>query len=185
MDAQGPGVVPLDAEQREHLRLLRESAGRSLVISDVLDYSASKSADLRFDGAPLSPRWLLERVVGCAGGSRAGAGWRWHCRSTTACRRWLLGDASHLAQIVDNLLGNAIKFTEQGGIEVRSRASPGQRSRPTARARAAPVGRGQRRGHRAGPAGASSRPFAGRRSGDAPPRRHRSGSGDLRAAVHG
>ena len=61
MDAQAQASSPLDAEQREHLQLLRESArALELVINDVLDYSRIESADLRMDSAPLSPRQLLD-----------------------------------------------------------------------------------------------------------------------------
>ena len=125
MDAQAQASSPLDAEQREHLQLLRESAqALDLVISDVLDYSRIESADLRFDSAPLSPRQLLEQVVEMRRPAARARGLALTLSIDDSVPSWLLGDAARLAQIVDNLLGNAIKFTEQGGIAVGLSSQP-------------------------------------------------------------
>ena len=125
MDAQAQASSPLDAEQREHLQLLRESArALELVISDVLDYSRIESADLRFDSAPLSPRQLLEQVVEMRRPAARARGLALSLSIDASVPSWLLGDAARLAQIVDNLLGNAIKFTEQGGIAVDLSSQP-------------------------------------------------------------
>lgn len=125
MDAQAQASSPLDAEQREHLQLLRESAqALDLVISDVLDYSRIESADLRFDSAPLSPRQLLELVVEMRRPAARARGLALSLSIDASVPSWLLGDAARLAQIVDNLLGNAIKFTEQGGIAVGLSSQP-------------------------------------------------------------
>jgi len=125
MDAQAQASSPLDAEQREHLQLLRESArALELVISDVLDYSRIESADLRFDSAPLSPRQLLEQVVEMRRPAARARGLALSLSIDASVPSWLLGDAARLAQIVDNLLGNAIKFTEQGGIAVGLSSQP-------------------------------------------------------------
>ena len=125
MDAQAQASSPLDAEQREHLQLLRESArALDLVISDVLDYSRIESADLRFDSAPLSPRQLLEQVVEVRRPAARACALALTLSIDDSVPSWLLGDAARLAQIVDNLLGNAIKFTEQGGIAVGLSSQP-------------------------------------------------------------
>ena len=125
MDAQAQASSPLDAEQREHLQLLRESAqALDLVISDVLDYSRIESAELRFDSAPLSPRQLLEQVVEVRRPAARARGLALSLSIDASVPSWLLGDAARLAQIVDNLLGNAIKFTEQGGIAVDLSSQP-------------------------------------------------------------
>ena len=125
MDAQAQASSPLDAEQREHLQLLRESArALELVINDVLDYSRIESADLRMDSAPLSPRQLLEQVVEVRRPAARARGLALSLSIDASVPSWLLGDAARLAQIVDNLLGNAIKFTEQGGIAVGLSSQP-------------------------------------------------------------
>ncbi len=125
MDAQAQASSPLDAEQREHLQLLRESAqALDLVISDVLDYSRIESADLRIDSAPLSPRQLLEQVVEMRRPAARARDLALTLSIDDSVPSWLLGDAARLAQIVDNLLGNAIKFTEQGGIAVGLSSQP-------------------------------------------------------------
>ena len=125
MDAQAQASSPLDAEQREHLQLLRESArALELVINDVLDYSRIESADLRMDSAPLSPRQLLEQVVEMRRPAARARDLALTLSIDDSVPSWLLGDAARLAQIVDNLLGNAIKFTEQGGIAVGLSSQP-------------------------------------------------------------
>jgi len=125
MDAQAQASSPLDAEQREHLQLLRESAqALDLVISDVLDYSRIESADLRMDSSPLSPRQLLEQVVEMRRPAARARDLALTLSIDDSVPSWLLGDAARLAQIVDNLLGNAIKFTEQGGIAVGLSSQP-------------------------------------------------------------
>lgn len=125
MDAQAQASSPLDAEQREHLQLLRESAqALDLVISDVLDYSRIESADLRMDSTPLSPRQLLEQVVEMRRPAARACALALTLSIDDSVPSWLLGDAARLAQIVDNLLGNAIKFTEQGGIAVGLSSQP-------------------------------------------------------------
>lgn len=127
MDAQAQAQAQsgLDAEQREHLQLLRESArALELVINDVLDYSRIESADLRFDSAPLSPRQLLEQVVEMRRPAARARDLALTLSIDDSVPSWLLGDAARLAQIVDNLLGNAIKFTEQGGIAVGLSSQP-------------------------------------------------------------
>ena len=125
MDAQAQASSPLDAEQREHLQLLRESAqALDLVISDVLDYSRIESADLRMDSTPLSPRQLLEQVVEMRRPAARARDLALTLSIDDSVPSWLLGDAARLAQIVDNLLGNAIKFTEQGGIAVGLSSQP-------------------------------------------------------------
>ena len=125
MDAQAQASSPLDAEQREHLQLLRESArALELVINDVLDYSRIESADLRMDSTPLSPRQLLEQVVEMRRPAARARDLALTLSIDASVPSWLLGDAARLAQIVDNLLGNAIKFTEQGGIAVGLSSQP-------------------------------------------------------------
>ena len=125
MDAQAQASSPLEAEQREHLQLLRESArALELVINDVLDDSRIESADLRMDSAPLSPRQLLEQVVEMRRPAARARGLALSLSIDDSVPSWLLGDAARLAQIVDNLLGNAIKFTEQGGIAVDLSSQP-------------------------------------------------------------
>ena len=115
----------IGAEQREHLLLLRESAeALRMVISDVFDYSRIESAELQFEVAPFDPRALLARGLEAHRTTAAGRGLRLALQVDDRVPAVLLGDASRIGQIVDNLIGNAVKFTERGEVEVRVESQP-------------------------------------------------------------
>ncbi|MBF0296068.1 MAG: hypothetical protein HQL96_12835, partial [Magnetococcales bacterium] len=116
-----------DPEQRDHLQTIRASGGQLLrLINDLLDYSRLDSGTLRLAHAPFDPRALLERVVEELRSKVA--------RKPAIALRvviaadlpgCLLGDGDRLAQVLDNLCDNAVKFTECGevGLDVAWSAS--------------------------------------------------------------
>ena len=109
--------TPLTPQQREFLAIVRD-AGESLlnVVNDVLDVSKIEAGKLSLENAPFD---LWEHVGDTMKSFTARADQR---RLELACRihldvpRWVVGDASRLRQIIVNLVGNALKFTEQGEV---------------------------------------------------------------------
>ncbi|HAJ27435.1 MAG TPA: hypothetical protein DCG53_09375, partial [Syntrophus sp. (in: bacteria)] len=109
--------TPLNPEQQQYLQLFR-SAGENLLslINDILDLSKVESGRLTLDTSP----FLLDDVTDKACDVMA---MRAHQKniglagriSTEVCKN-LVGDAARLQQILLNLLGNAIKFTEVGEV---------------------------------------------------------------------
>jgi two-component system sensor histidine kinase/response regulator len=109
----------LTAEQRQYLNMVYE-AGESLlgVINDVLDFSKIEAGKLELDPIPFN---LRDRL----GDAMRSLAFRAHSkRLELACRvdpnvpERLIADPIRLRQVVVNLVGNAIKFTEQGEIVV-------------------------------------------------------------------
>ncbi len=113
----------LDGEQREYLELAQVSA-RSLlhVIDDILDFSKIEAR--RLDIRPESFRSARAARRDGAGLRGAGPGQgrcRLRSRWRRRCLRQAVGDGPRLRQVLVNLIGNALKFTHDGGITVTAR----------------------------------------------------------------
>ena len=109
--------TPLSDAQRDYLRIVRDS-GESLLtlINDILDFSKVEAGKLELERAPFTVREVL-------GDTMKSLALRAHTKDlelafhiTNSVPECLLGDAGRLRQIVVNLVGNAIKFTEAGEI---------------------------------------------------------------------
>ncbi|MFM2342046.1 MAG: hypothetical protein RLZZ592_1699 [Pseudomonadota bacterium] len=125
LEATGPDDLPDEA--REQLLLLRESAETlRQVISDVFDYARTESADPQLAQAPLEPRVLIGQALAARQDEAQARGLALSLQIEPAVPAWLQGDAARLVQIVDNLVGNAIKFTERGHIAVRLDSTPAE-----------------------------------------------------------
>ncbi|MCL4852507.1 MAG: PAS domain S-box protein [Bryobacteraceae bacterium] len=111
----------LDSEQYEYVAAVRKSALHLLdVINDILDYSRIEAGrtDLRLE--PFSIREMLNDAVESVGSLAREKQLRLTCQvSPRLADRWI-GDAVRIRQIVLNLLGNAIKFTDAGKVGIRA-----------------------------------------------------------------
>ncbi len=112
---------PLAPEQAKHLEMVQTSAKRLMtVINDILDFSRIEAKKLRLETEPFNFRALLEEVVQPFVALAAAKDLRLRVQVADRVPAWLRGDAGRLAQIVINLLGNAIKFTPAGWVAVRA-----------------------------------------------------------------
>ena len=171
----------LTAEQREYLDMVKASAESLLsLINDILDFSKIEAGKLDLDDIPFDLRECLgddAQDAGAAG--RTTKGLELACDVAPDVPDALVGDPSRLRQVVVNLVGNAIKFTERGEVVLPSTS----RRRPTTRPRCTfgVLGHGHR--HLATSSRRDLRGLrAGRRLDDAEVRRHRARAGDLDAA---
>lgn len=99
------------------LRTIRESGETLLtVLNDILDMSRIEAGKLTLEAEPLHPEDLVERIDRMYGPLARGRGLGWRVAVAPAARRPVLGDAHRLLQMLHNLVGNALKFTEQGEI---------------------------------------------------------------------
>lgn len=117
----------LDREQREYLNMIQQSAESLLrILNDILDFSKIEAGRLELEAVPFA----LRDCVGKAGQMLAVRAAAKHvelaCRVEPDLPDTLVGDPVRLRQILVNLMGNAIKFTEQGEVvvEVERRGEP-------------------------------------------------------------
>jgi signal transduction histidine kinase/CheY-like chemotaxis protein len=110
----------IDATQRELLGAVEDSAGVLMqILNDVLDFSRIEAGDMRLDPAPFDPRVLVDNVVGLMAAQARKKGLSMQVAIDAGLAGMLRGDSVRIRQILLNLLGNAGKFTEHGGIAVR------------------------------------------------------------------
>jgi len=111
--------TPLNAEQREYIALAKTSADSLLsLLNDILDFSKIEAGKLEFEHIPFPLRDELGEKMKPLGhlASRKGIELVWRIRPSVPDH--VVGDPARLRQILFNLVGNAIKFTEKGGVLV-------------------------------------------------------------------
>jgi two-component system sensor histidine kinase RpfC len=112
--------TPLDAEQKEYLHSIRSSAQllRAL-IGDILDFSKIDANKLELLNEPFDIRNLIRSVTSALASEAQEKQLDMRCWVDPRLPVKLQGDNLRISQILFNLLGNAIKFTEQGSIMLR------------------------------------------------------------------
>ncbi|HTZ75886.1 MAG TPA: response regulator [Candidatus Aquilonibacter sp.] len=109
----------LTEEQREHLTLVRHSAESLLtVINDILDFSKIEAGKLELESIPFDLRESLGETMKALSIRAHQKGLELVYDVDPSVPESLVGDPSRLRQIVVNLVGNAIKFTERGEVLV-------------------------------------------------------------------
>ena len=109
----------LDPEQRHYLRTVKSSAESLLIIvNDILDFSKIEAGKVQFESVTfsLSDTVLEAARVLAVGAHKKGLELVVDVRPEVPQR--VIGDPTRLRQVVMNLLGNAIKFTERGGVVI-------------------------------------------------------------------
>jgi signal transduction histidine kinase/DNA-binding response OmpR family regulator/HAMP domain-containing protein len=110
----------LDAEQRELIDVIGGSAEALLkIIDDILDLSKIEAGKMEIERLPLAPLPLIEGVADTLAphAHRKKLSFKTYVDQTVPAA--LIGDPVRLRQILFNLIGNAIKFTEQGSVSVQ------------------------------------------------------------------
>ncbi len=124
--------TPSEEERRRYVRLL-EKAGTTLLalIDDILDLSRVEAGRLVLDESPFDPVTVLEAVTEIMELRAREKGLQLRIVVSPGLPRSLLGDSLRLRQILLNLVGNAVKFTESGRIEAGVRLVPGDSDEET------------------------------------------------------
>ncbi|SMF97674.1 PAS domain-containing protein [Methylomagnum ishizawai] len=107
----------LGPRQHDYLTQVRTSAQALLrLLNDILDYSKIEAGRLEIERAPFEVADLVGGVADLFIGHMEEKGIEWRVAIDPRVPRYLLGDALRLRQVLINLVGNAVKFTERGGI---------------------------------------------------------------------
>ncbi|MFY0662451.1 MAG: response regulator [Shimia sp.] len=115
----------LNNRQKLYSDTISSSANALLdIINDVLDFSKIQAGKLSIHDAPFSLRDLVAEIATLLSIRAEAKGLRIHVGYGDALPSNFLGDASRVRQILLNLIGNAIKFTETGQVDVRVAYDP-------------------------------------------------------------
>ncbi|TWA71561.1 PAS domain S-box-containing protein [Azospirillum brasilense] len=118
-------LTPLDAEQTELVTTVRDSATALLrIIDDILDLSKIEAGKLDLDEMDLDPRELVEGVAELLAPQAHQKALLLICDLDRKVPAAVRGDPGRLRQILFNLTGNAIKFTDAGRVVLRTRLEP-------------------------------------------------------------
>ncbi|NWG87183.1 MAG: response regulator [Hydrogenophilaceae bacterium] len=110
----------LDGEQRHYAETIRESGEALLeIINDILDFSKIEAGRLELESGPFDLLNLVESVPELLAPRAHGKGLEIVCYVDPAVHGIYRGDAGRLRQILLNLVGNAVKFTEKGTVLVQ------------------------------------------------------------------
>jgi PAS domain S-box-containing protein len=116
----------LSQEQREYLQMVKASADALLnVINDILDYSKIEAGKLDLDSVPFNLRDNLGDTMRTLALRAHKKGLELACHVLPNVPDGLVGDSNRLRQVIVNLIGNSIKFTDQGEVIVSVRQAAG------------------------------------------------------------
>jgi signal transduction histidine kinase/CheY-like chemotaxis protein len=114
----------LSANQRAYAEAVRESGAALLaLINDILDYSKLDAGKLDLEEALFDPYAMIQSVTELLSPKAADKGVELCAFVEPSTPRRLMGDEGRLRQVLINLVGNAVKFTDRGGVAVEASAS--------------------------------------------------------------
>lgn len=109
----------LNHDQREYLESLAFCSKSLLdLLNDILDFSKMESGKMELEHEPFSLRRSVEEVTSYYAPLASQKNIHLACSFTPDSPDWIIGDSSRLRQILVNLVGNALKFTERGKVDL-------------------------------------------------------------------
>ncbi|MFZ4779447.1 MAG: ATP-binding protein, partial [Terrimicrobiaceae bacterium] len=115
----------LDAEQRDYVETMSKSADSLLrIVNDILNFSKIESGKVELEDVEFSPNQVIGECLEIIRPEAAQKNLRILFEFPTPCPCPVHGDGNRFRQVLGNLLGNAVKFTERGEISVVATCSP-------------------------------------------------------------
>lgn len=116
----------LTGQQRNYLGIVKDSANALLtLLNDILDFSKIEAGRMELEAIPLSVRDVVGDAARLLAVTASRKGLELGCKIAPDVPQTLVGDPGRLRQIIVNLVGNAIKFTERGEVFVEASCEPG------------------------------------------------------------
>ncbi|MGB7739060.1 MAG: response regulator [Steroidobacteraceae bacterium] len=110
----------LESRQRQYTETIQQSAEALLaVINDILDFSKMEAGKMELDDAPFDLELVVEEAAELLAGPAHAKGLELICKMPPGLHTAYRGDGMRLRQVLINLLGNAVKFTERGQVMVQ------------------------------------------------------------------
>ncbi|MDP6452848.1 MAG: ATP-binding protein, partial [SAR202 cluster bacterium] len=111
------GDADFSDKQRNYLNMVSQSAeSLSQIVNDILDFSKIEAGKLDFEEAPFDLRTLVVQTVAMFSLKAKEKGLKLNSTIDDNIENTLTGDPGRLGQVLVNLIGNAIKFTDQGSV---------------------------------------------------------------------
>lgn len=109
----------LTPEQREYAKMLQHSGEALLrIVKDILDFSTMKARQVDQEVVDFDLHVMVEDVIGLLAPSARDKGLTLASQMQADVPSWVAGDYERLRQLLTNLVGNAVKFTDTGQVEV-------------------------------------------------------------------
>ncbi|MCX7869217.1 MAG: ATP-binding protein, partial [Terrimicrobiaceae bacterium] len=122
---------PGPSESREYLEIIKSSAEGLLdLVENLLDYSRLAAGMIPVEKTPFSPRQVIESVLRTLDFAARDKGLELRCEIAADFPEEVVGDQRHLRRILMNLVGNAVKFTAAGHVEVSAGIAAGKDNQP-------------------------------------------------------
>ncbi len=107
----------LDPRQKHYAETVDHSADSLLqILNDILDFSKIEAGKLELEYIPVNLQMLCEDVSDLVSIRTQEKGIEFYLRIRPGCPRFVMGDPGRIRQIILNLCGNAVKFTEKGHV---------------------------------------------------------------------
>lgn len=122
------GKVGLNDDAAHMVRIITAS-GNTLerLLSDILDDAKMEAGQIEIEAAPFDLDETIQDIEALWAQKAAGKGVAIETDIDPALRRWAVGDRVRLSQVLNNLVSNALKFTDDGKVALTARALPGDR----------------------------------------------------------